>query len=452
MKYFAFTLTLVISVALCAGSANAQTLTTLVRFTGTGGTASGNGPRGGLTLSGTRLFGMTEGGGVNGLGNVFSVGTNGTNYQNVLSFTGTRGAANGWAPDGGLTLSGTTLFGMTSFGGYRETTGFGGYGNVFSVGTGGTNYGNLLSFTGTGGSATGGGPTGSLTLSGTTLYGSTLGLDANVYGSIFSVGADGTNFQNLLSFTGSGGLANGNTPAGGLILSGTTLFGMTGYGGANGYGNIYSVGTDGSGYQNLVSFTGTGGLASGSVPAASLTLSGTTLYGMTGGGGANADGNVFSVGTDGTNYHNLLSFTGTSGAAIGLHPGSSLTLSGTTLYGTTEEGGVNVTGNGIFAVGLGNIFSVGIDGSGYRDLYDFTGGADGEFPTGDLALSGGTLFGTTNTGNGAARFGTVFALTLPATPAPEPGTLALVGAAALGLTGCTYRRHRRKRRSLESYS
>ncbi len=77
----------------------------------------------------------------------------------------------------------------------------------------------------------------------------------------------------------------------------------------------------------------------------------------------------------------------------------------------TSEGGVD---------GHGNIFSVGIDGSGYQDLYDFTYGTDGGYPLGDLLDSGGTLFGMTNQ-RGANYSGTVFAFTLPT---PEPGTLA----------------------------
>ena len=81
-------------------------------------------------------------------------------------------------------------------------------------------------------------------------------------------------------------------------------------------------------------------------------------------------------------------------------------LSGTTLYGVTVSGGANADGN---------IFSVGIDGTGYRDLYDFTGGTDGGFPVADLTLSGGTLFGMTN-GGGTNGDGTVFALALPARP------------------------------------
>ena len=136
-----------------------------------------------------------------------------------------------------------------------------------------------------------------------------------------------------------------------------------------------------------------------------------TSEGGYGGGNTNSYGygTVFSVGTNGTNYQNLVSFTGTSGTANGSLPNGSLVLSGTTLYGMTAYGGVH---------GDGNIFSVGINGSGYQDLYDFTGGADGADPEGDLLASGGTLFGLTSAG-GVNGDGTVFALVVP-----EPGTLA----------------------------
>ena len=394
MKCFACAITL--CVALCASSGDSQTLTTLVQFTGTGGTASGLNPYGSLTLGGTRLYGMTNSGGANGDGNIFSAGTDGTNYQNLVSFTGAGGTASGEAPNGSLTLSGTTLYGMTTAGGAD------GFGNIFSVGTDGMNYQNLVSFTGAGGAASGEAPYGSLTLSGTALYGMTSAGGANVDGNIFSVRTDGTNYQNLVSFTGTGGTAIGDLPHGSLTLSGTMLYGMTLQGGANFFGNVFSAGTGGTNYQNLVSFTGTSGSASGQHPQGSLTLDGTTLYGMTGEGGAIGFGNVFTVGTDGTNYQNLISFTGTSGTASGQDPLGSLTLSGTTLYGMTQNGGADAAGN---------IFSVGIDGSDYRNLYSFTGGSDGGKPTGDLTLSGGTLFGMTSVG-GANNDGTLFALNL----------------------------------------
>ena len=358
MKHIARTLA--IAVALYASTGDSQTLTTPVQFTGTGGTASGWQPLGSLTLSGTTLYGMTFAGGT-GYGNVFSVGVGGTNYQNLVSFTGGGGTASGLYPYGSLTLSGTTLYGMTSAGGTILTA------TSFSAGADGSSFQNLVSFTGTAGTATGQMPHGSLTLSGTTLFGMTYEGGASIDGNIFSAGTDGTNVQNLVSFTGpGGGTASGSNPRGSLTLCGTTLYGMTFAGGAGGYGNIFSAGTDGTSYQNLVSFTGLGGAASGNGPSGSLTLSGTTLYGATSEGGVNGYGNIFSAGTDGTNFQNLLSFTGTGGAASGDAPTGSLTLSGTTLYGTTSLGGAD---------GDGNIFSVGIDGSGYQNLYSFTGGA-----------------------------------------------------------------------------
>jgi uncharacterized repeat protein (TIGR03803 family) len=378
MKHFL--LALAAGVALCASCADAQTFKTLLALTGTGGTASSANPVGSLIVSGSTLYGMTSGRANNDFnndGNIFSVDSNGTNFQNLVSFTGTSGGtASGSDPQGSLIASAGMLYGMTFAGGID------GFGNVFSVGLNGTNY------------------------------------------------------QNLVSFTGTSGSASGQWPSGSLIASGGTLYGMTASGGAYGYGNIFSVGTNGTNYQNLVSFTGTGGTASGLYPNGSLIANGGTLYGMTQGVGLGGSyGNIFSVATNGTNYRNVVSFTSTGGAATGDGPVGSLILSGTTLYGMTSTGGVD---------GWGNIFSVGVDGSGYQDLYDFTGGADGGNPGGDLLLSSGTLFGITIYG-GANNYGTVFALTVPA-PVPEPGTLALAGTggAAVLVSYCWRRRRRRR--------
>ena len=373
-----------------------------------GGTANDSVPLGSLTLAGTTLYGTTLGGGTSDLGTVFSVGTDGTDFQNLFSFTG--GTASGLEPACNLTLSGTTLYG-TIAGGAND------YGAIFSVGTDGTSYHNVVSFTGSSGTANGNGPGTSLTLSGTTFYGMTGGGEYG-YGNVFSVGLDGTNYQSLISFTGAGGTANGRAPMGGVTLAGAALYGMTYDGGipninGTGAGNVFNVGVAGSNYQNLISFTGSAGTASGAQPFGSLTLGGAALYGMTRSGGADNMGNIFSVGVGG-NYQNLLSFTGTGGAANGQYPDGSLVLSGTSLYGVTYQGG---------AYGYGNIFSVGIDGSGYQNLYSFTGGTDGAYPEGDLTLSGGTLFGTTSVGGIAQGYdgqGTVFALGLPPSAVAPP--------------------------------
>ena len=359
-----------------------------------------------MTISGSTLYGTTAYGGANGDGNVFSINTDGSGFQNLLSFSGTNGAN----PIGSLTLCGSSLYGTTNTGGAS------GDGTIFSIKTDGSGFQSLLSFSGTSSAL----PGASLTISGSTLYGMTAVGGANGYGNIFSINTDGSGLRNVFSFDGS----NGNYPAGGLTLSGSTLYGMTeNGGGGRGLGNVFSIKTEGSGFQNLVSFNGVSGTYTGQYPVGSLTLSGSTLYGMTfenSPSSAFSAGNIFSVRTDGSGFQNLLSFNGIDGAL----PTGDLTLIGSTLYGMTQDGGAN---------GLGNIFSINTDGSGYKDLFSFNG-ANGEYPEGSLTLVGSTLYGMTE-GGGDNGEGVVFSLTVP-----EPSTFVMLVTAAVGLLGWAWRR------------
>ena len=92
-------------VALGARAANAQTPTVLFNFDGT----HGQNPAASLTLSGSTLYGMTTAGGANGYGTIFSVPVTGGTPTTLFSFDGTHGEL----PNGHLTLSGSTLYGMT---------------------------------------------------------------------------------------------------------------------------------------------------------------------------------------------------------------------------------------------------------------------------------------------------------------------------------------------------
>src|SRR5215471_8777424 len=65
----------------------------------------------------------------------------------------------------------------------------------------------------------------------------------------------------------------------------------------------------------------------------------------------------------------------------GANPFSGLTLAGNTLYGTTEKGGTNDGGL---------VFSMGTDGTGYTVLHTFTQTPDGANPYGGMVLSGST--------------------------------------------------------------
>ncbi|MGA3113030.1 MAG: choice-of-anchor tandem repeat GloVer-containing protein [Syntrophobacteraceae bacterium] len=296
-------------------------------------------------------------------------------------------ANDGANPCGSLTLSGSTLYGMTSgIGNYADSSG-----TIFRINADGTGYQVLYNF---GGVNNGANPHGDLTVSGSTLYGMTLGAGALGAGTIFKINMDGTGYQVLYNF---GSVqSDGYCPYGSLTLSGSTLYGMAASGGVNGSGVIFQVNTDGTGYQVLHSF---GGVATdGCYPYGSLTLSGTTLYGMTSGGGAGGSGTIFQINTDGTGYQVLYSFGGFTND--GTYPFGSLTLSGTTLYGMTQVGG---------AGGLGTIFQINTSGAGYQVLYSFAGYPnDGALPIGSLTLSGSTLFGMTSNGGNGYGSGTIF--------------------------------------------
>ena len=95
----------------------------------------------------------------------------------------------------------------------------------------------------------------------------------------------------------------------------------------------------------------------------------------------------------------------------GWSPFGSLAISGSTLYGTTLY--VKGTGNNGFGYGL--VFSLPASGGSPADLAYFLG-SNGNAPVGALALSGSTLYGTTYEGGaygnsgGNQGYGTVFSV------------------------------------------
>ena len=388
-----------------------------------GGISDGGAPYGSVTVAGSKLYGMTTvGGGLanggGGLGTIYTLNTDGTGYTLLHSFNGT--ASDGGAADGSLTLVGSKLYGMTRAGGGSSN------GTIFSMNTDGTGFGLLHSFNG--GPADARTPFGSLTVGGATLYGMSGFGGSNGGGAIFAINTDGTGYSLLHQFPASGIPGFPNT-YGSLTLSGSFLYGGTIGGGSNGtFGTIFTVRTDGSGYNVLHQFTG--GANDGKYSVGSLTLVGSKIYGMTESGGGTDNGTIFSMNTDGTEFGLLHSFTG--GATGGQQPESSLTLVGSTFYGTTF-GSTDATGTG------GTVFSLNTDGTNFTVLESFTG-PNGKNPYGELTVSAdaATLYGTTTLG-GSAGSGTVFSFGVSSIP--EPSTIALVGVSVLAVA--TARRRRR---------
>jgi uncharacterized repeat protein (TIGR03803 family) len=70
---------------------------------------------------------------------------------------------------------------------------------------------------------------------------------------------------------------------------------MTHDGGKYNFGIAFTININGEGYKSLYDFNAN----IGARPLGSLTLSGTTLYGMTQEGGKNVSGTIFSLGTKG---------------------------------------------------------------------------------------------------------------------------------------------------------
>lgn len=237
-------------------------------------------------------------------------------------------------------------------------------------------------------------PLGSLTLSGSVLYGMTNNGGIQGYGVIFKVNTDGTGFTKLIDFNGT---EKGIGPVGSLTLVGNVLFGMTYSGGANNKGVLFKVNTDGTGFAKLIDFDGSFGTKNGSYPEGSLTLSGNLLYGMTGQGGTDNEGVIFKINTDGSGFTKLIDFTITHNGSI--FPESDLTLLGNTFYGTTAQGGVN---------NRGTIFKLNTNGTGFMKLADFNGDGNGSFPHGNLILSGTALYGTTIEGGPNHSTGVLF--------------------------------------------
>jgi len=326
-------------------------------------------PQGALVSSGGNLFGTTIAGGNSGVGTVFAGQTNG-NVSIIRSFASVSAdnATNsgGASPTASLALGGTALFGTTSAGGTAAN------GTIFSLSTNGSIFAVLHNFS---------------------------VLDSN----------RGTN-------------TDGALPCGGLILSGGTLFGTASAGGVGGAGVVFALNTNGSGFTTLHSFASLEPSAAtntdGAFPFAGLVLSNGRLYGTTVAGGANGKGAIFSVGTNGLDFAVLHHFSATDSLtgtnSDGASPCAALADSGGHLYGTTAEGGVWANGA---------VFSVSTNGSQFLTLHAFTAvdpvtgtNRDGATPLAGVLPLGNSLYGTAFNG-GAGAVGTVFCLTLQFPPA-----------------------------------
>ncbi len=295
----------------------------LYRFKG--GVSDGQAPDAGLIKVDGKLYGTTEVGGANGDGTVFSITPSG--QETVLHSFGASG--DGVYPIAALLNVNGTLYGTTYVGGTQSV------GTVFSIAGSGQET-VLHSF---GASGDGGWPGASLIKVAGTLYGTTQVGGANGDGTVFSITPSG---KETVLYSFKGAPSDGKLPEGPLIDVKGTLYGTTATGGANKAGTVFSITP--SGHETVI-YSFKGGTADGQKPQEALINVHGTLYGVTGYGGAEKHGTVFSITPSGT--ESVLHSFGSRGD--GVYSDAPLLNVKGTLYGTTYKGGANNFGT-VFAL------------------------------------------------------------------------------------------------------
>lgn len=278
------------------------------------------------------------------------------------------------------------LFGTTLQGGTKNN------GIIFSIGQSGTGYTNLVSPTKSHGDEL----HSCFVVVNNLLYGMTASGRDNDGGVIFSFDPNTSTYQTLYSFDS----ATGYEPHGRLTLdpNGTTLYGMTRKGDSQKYGVVFSIDTTGNNYTVLHDFTD-GPNDGATSDHGYVVQAGNVLYGMTTNGGLSSNGVIFSLTTGGGSFQVLHQFGSTH--HDGKNPYGSLLLVGNQLYGTSASGS---------DYGMGTVFVINTDGTGYSRLHNFGGTKhDGVKPIDNVILVNGTLYGMTTEG-GDFDQGTIFSV------------------------------------------
>jgi uncharacterized repeat protein (TIGR03803 family) len=265
----------------------------------------------------------------------------------------------------------------------------------------------LASFAGTNGQN----PAASLTLGPNgNFYGTTVNGGTNELGTVFEVTTNGV-LTRLYSFTGGDDGAN---PYASLTLgTNGNFYGTSAYGGADGWGTVFEITTNG-GFTALYSFTDG---SDGAAPYAALTLGPNgNFYGTTAGDDSSTYGNVFEMTPNGA-LTNLYSFTdgndsGSPCAALTLGPDGNF-------YGTTY-GNFSGTLGGGGSNPWGTVFEVTSNGA-FATLVSFVN-TNGEYSKASLALGpDGNFYGATSYG-GADGIGELYRLDLPPKIIQQPAS------------------------------
>ncbi len=310
-------------------------LTTLVNFVG-GGSRIGFAPKAGLVqTSDGNFYGTTsQGGRFGSAGTVFKMTPAGT-LTTLVEFTGNGGSSPGVHPYAGLVQGNDgNFYGTTHYGGTY------GSGTVFRMSPAGL-LNTIFSFA-PDLDTRGSNPYAGLVRDDDgNFYGTTYDGGAVGFGTVFKVTPAGA-LTTLVQFTYNGAINRGWRSIGNLLRgSDGNYYGTTSDGGIAGHGTVFKM-TPGGALTTLVDFTGDGAVNSGWSPRAGLSQgSDGNFYGTTVFGGLLEQGTVFKMTPAGA-LTTLVDFTGTNGANKGAYPASGViqTADGN-FYGTTPRGGAH---------------------------------------------------------------------------------------------------------------
>lgn len=222
------------------------------------------------------------------------------------------------------------------------------------------------------------------------LYGTTVDGGKYNHGTVFRVSPDGKSTYPLHSFDGG---KEGCAPMAGVTFATANVY----YGTASSCGDATEGGTIYSGYtpSRLIKVLHSFNVATdGGNPEGRLLLIGSTLYGTTRNGGAHGKGTLYSVDTKTEAFSVLYAF-GTQGDAA--TPVAGVIEVGGKLFGTSYDGG---------SEGAGTIYQFDPANGAEKIVYSFdrTGGAR---PTAALLSWNGAFYGVTPSG-GVSSAGTIF--------------------------------------------
>jgi uncharacterized repeat protein (TIGR03803 family) len=338
-----------------------------------------------FVLFNAKFYGITPFGGGKNLGVIFEYDAATNIYTNRIELTGDSGSFQGSNPRNKLILYNNKFYGITQFGGENNA------GVIFEWDPTTNIYTKKFDFNTLNGTS----PRG-IILHNNLFYGVTqLG---GIYdkGVIFEWNPTTNLYTKKVDFNG----VMGESPWGSPTFLNGKFYGMTQLGGINNLGVIYEWDATNNFYTKKLDFTGTSGVTIGANPLGSLSIFNNKFYGMTQLGGLNNRGVIFEWEPATNFYSKKIDFTGSSGAAIGEKPLSSLTLVNNIFYGVTSTGGINFQGVIFQWNPITNIYSPRIhispssSGLGMR-------------PMGNLVFFGNTFWGMNSLG-GTYFKGTIF--------------------------------------------